>query len=62
MTYLELIAAIGTVPMDMAHMYFNGKLTGKEKAVLVQKTAAIKKKTSKTAHLRHFQGFSLPRV
>ena len=30
MTYLELIAAIGTVPMDMAHMYFNGKLTGKE--------------------------------
>lgn len=42
MTYLELIAAIGTVPMDMAHMYFNGKLTGKElKNVIGKKKAGL---------------------
>ena len=42
MTYLELIAAIGTVPMDMAHMYFIGKLTGKElKNVIGKKKAGL---------------------
>ena len=32
MTYLELVAAVGSVPMDIACMYFNGRLneTGNE--------------------------------
>ena len=28
MTYLELVAAVGSVPMDIACMYFNGRLPG----------------------------------
>lgn len=30
MTYLELVAAVGSVPMDIACMYFNGRLTERE--------------------------------
>ena len=30
MTYLELVAAVGSVPMDIACMYFNGRLTEQE--------------------------------
>ena len=40
MTYLELVAEVGTVPMDMARMYFNGGLTEKElKNVIGRKKA-----------------------
>ena len=30
MTYLELIAKVGTSPMDVVKMYFKGMLTEKE--------------------------------
>ena len=39
MTYLELVAAVGSVPMDIACMYFNGRLKnviGWKKAGLVE--------------------------
>ena len=46
MTYLELVAEVGTVPMDMARMYFNGGLTenviGRKKAGLVERFRAQK--------------------
>ncbi len=42
MTYLELIAAVGSAPMDMARMYFNGGLTQKElKNVIGRKKAGL---------------------
>ena len=39
MTYLELVAAVGSVPMDIACMYFNGRLnrTGNEKCDRLEK-------------------------
>ena len=42
MTYLDLVAEVGTVPMDMARMYFNGGLTEKElKNVIGRKKAGL---------------------
>lgn len=42
MTYLELVAAVGTIPMDMARMYFNGGLTEKElKNMIGRKKAGL---------------------
>ena len=40
MTYLELVAAVGSVPMDIACMYFNGRVadrTGNEKCDRLEK-------------------------
>ena len=42
MTYLELVAAVGSVPMDIACMYFNGRLTEREmKNVIGWKKAGL---------------------
>ena len=37
MTYLELVAAVGSVPVDIACMYFNGRLTEREKCDRLEK-------------------------
>ena len=36
MTYLELVAAVGSVPMDIACMYFMKNVIGWKKAGLVE--------------------------
>ena len=42
MTYLELVAAVGSVPMDIACMYFNGRQTEREmKNVIGWKKAGL---------------------
>ena len=42
MTYLELVAAVGSVPMDIACIYFNGRLTEREmKNVIGWKKAGL---------------------
>lgn len=42
MTYLELVAAVGSAPMDIACMYFNGRLTEREmKNVIGWKKAGL---------------------